>query len=194
MLEILIVIGVVGLDLLLKNLSANIWQQDPLVLIKGVLELTYVENRGAVWGIFQGSRIPFIILTLLFLALLVFFLIKARKKLNTYSRILLALLFAGAVGNLIDRVFLGYVRDMIYFRLIDFPVFNIADSAIVIGVILLLIQTFFMKHGVFEVAEQVFPDKKKKAKDAEAANAAPTASSQASQPDEPTVPQEKIET
>ena len=65
---------------------------------------------------------------------------------SVLTRIILALLFSGAIGNLIDRIFLGYVRDMIYVSLINFPVFNVADSAITIAAVLLVIETFFIKR------------------------------------------------
>ena len=64
-------------------------------------------------------------------------------------RISLALIFAGALGNFIDRVALGYVRDMLYFKLIDFPVFNVADSAICIGAAILIIDVLFFKGKTF---------------------------------------------
>ena len=80
------------------------------------------------------------------------------------TRVILSLLFAGAIGNLIDRVFLGYVRDMIYFSLINFPVFNVADSAITIAAALLVIETFFVKGKTttFDLMESCFPKKEKK--------------------------------
>jgi signal peptidase II len=83
---------------------------------------------------------------------------------SVLTRIILALLFSGAIGNLIDRIFLGYVRDMIYVSLINFPVFNVADSAITIAAVLLVIETFFIKGRVttFDLMEACFPKKNKK--------------------------------
>jgi signal peptidase II len=75
--------------------------------------------------------------------------IKEYKRMHTAMRISLALIFAGALGNFIDRVALGYVRDMLYFKLIDFPVFNVADSAICIGAAILIIDVLFFKGKTF---------------------------------------------
>ena len=139
----------------------------PLKLIPGVLELTYLENRGAVWGLMQGWRIVFLIATFLFLGIIIWFYIKKHREMTVLTRIILALLLSGAIGNLIDRVFLGYVRDMIYFSLINFPVFNVADSAISIAAVLLVIETFFIKKQVttFDLMEECFPKKGKKSKE-----------------------------
>ena len=115
----------------------------------------------------QGWRIVFLVATVLFLGVLIWFYAKERKEMTTLTRVILALLFSGALGNLIDRVFLGYVRDMIYVSLIHFPVFNVADSAITIAAGLLIIETFFIKGRVttFDLMEACFPRKKKKAAD-----------------------------
>lgn len=83
------------------------------------------------------------------------------------SRCILLLLFAGALGNLVDRVLLGYVRDMIYVSLIQFPVFNIADSSIVIGAGLLIIETLFLKDGIFDLMEKKNKTKQQTSKEAE---------------------------
>lgn len=146
--------AVLAADILIKRYAASVWADKPLVLINGVLEMTYVENRGAAWGMLQGARVAFIILTAVFLLAAVYFYFKRRKELNRLSTVIIALIFAGALGNLIDRTVYGYVRDMIYFSLIDFPVFNIADSAIVIGTGLLIIQTLFCRNGIFDVIER----------------------------------------
>ena len=150
-----------------KLWAARALSAQPLVLIPGALELTYLENRGAVWGLMQGWRIVFLVATCLFLIVIVWFYAKKRKEMSVLTRIILSLLFSGAVGNLIDRVLLGYVRDMIYFRLINFPVFNVADSAITIAAVLLVIETFFVKGRAttFDLMEQSLPKKDKKPSD-----------------------------
>lgn len=149
----LLSIVILAADLFTKAYAASVWSESPLVLIKGALELTYVENRGAAWGMLKGARIAFIVLTVLFLVALLVFCFRFRSELNVFSRIIIVLLFSGAFGNLIDRIVFGYVRDMIYVSLIEFPVFNIADSAIVIGAILLAAQTFFRHDGIFDILE-----------------------------------------
>ncbi len=150
------------IDQVTKIWSARALSVRPLVLIPGVLELTYLENRGAVWGLMQGWQIVFLVASFLFLGVLIWFYAKKRTEMTVLTRIILALLFSGAAGNMIDRVFLGYVRDMIYFRLINFPVFNVADSAITIAAALLIVETFFVKRKAttFDLMEACFPKKK----------------------------------
>ena len=160
----ILITAVIAIDMLSKWYAATSLSQAPAVLIKGVLELTYVENKGAAWGIFQGARIPFIILTALFLLGFLFVYFKFKNEFNTLSKIVFALIFSGALGNLIDRAIFGYVRDMIYFSVINFPVFNIADSAIVIGAALLIIQTLFLKNGLFDILEKHTQKNKREAK------------------------------
>lgn len=155
-------IAVMAADLISKRFAAKTLVKAPIILIEGVLELTYVENRGAAWGMLAGARVPFIILTVVFLAAVVLFCCKYHSELNLLSRAICALLFAGAFGNLIDRIAFGYVRDMIFVSLINFPVFNIADSAIVIGAALLVIQTLFCRDGIFDILEKHAVKKKEK--------------------------------
>ena len=110
-----------------------------MTLITGVLELQYLENRGMAFGMLQG-KIPLLIaLCLLFFCVFLYIYIKIPKTRYYLPLICTALvLAAGAVGNLIDRVFRGYVIDFIYFSLIDFPVFNVADIYVVCSGIFLV--------------------------------------------------------
>lgn len=160
--EWIIALLVLIIDQLSKLYAAQVLSKGALVLIPGVLELTYLKNTGAAWGMFQGARIPFILLTVAFLILCLWFYKKKWSDLTKLSRIILLLIFSGALGNLIDRVVLGYVRDMIYFSLINFPVFNVADSAIVIGAILLILETLLTKNGLLDVLEKTLDKKKSK--------------------------------
>lgn len=169
MLELLILIGVVGLDQVSKYLSADILptlEGGTFPIIQDVLHLTYAENRGAAFGMLQDMRWFFIIMTLLLSSLIAYLLIKKRSKLHTMLRISLALILSGAIGNnLIDRLIFGYVRDMIDFRLINFAVFNVADSAICVGAALLCIDIFFCKKGRAMLEELDEWMKKKPAKE-----------------------------
>lgn len=167
--EVLLAIIILILDQATKIWAAKVLAAKPLVLIPGALELTYLENRGAVWGLMQGWRIVFLIATVGFLWALLWFYRERRQDMTKLSLIILALLFSGAVGNLIDRVLLGYVRDMIYFSLINFPVFNVADSAITIAAGLLILETLFLRKRTttFDLVEQCFPKKEKKTEKAE---------------------------
>lgn len=101
----------------------------------------YVENRGAAFGILQGATAFFIVLTAVISAGILYYLCFKVPKEDRVLKMSLSLIFAGAVGNLIDRVRLGYVVDFFYFHIKDlfhWPVFNVADSIVVIGVIILL--------------------------------------------------------
>ena len=135
-----------------------------VTLIPGLLGLTYVENRGAAWGLFNNNQLLlYIFSALVTLAMLVFFVWKY-KKLNELLRIALALIIAGALGNMIDRFAFMYVRDMIQFLFIDFPIFNVADSAITIGGVLLFIDVlFFEKEKKNDGAENTEANKEAEA-------------------------------
>lgn len=153
MLEIIIIILILVIDQISKYLIQLYLSPvgSSLPLIEGVFHLTNAHNTGAAWGMLPGFRWMFIPLTIIVCGIIVFVMIRFHKKLCVFSRITLALLFAGAVGNLIDRVALSYVRDMFDFCLINFPVFNIADSSLTIGCILLVIDALFLKdRSIFE--------------------------------------------
>ena len=154
MLELIIIIVILALDQLSKyliqlNLSP-VGTSTPV--IDGFLQLTNVHNTGAAWGMLEGFRWLFIPLTILVAAIILFVLIRFRKKLTVFSRITLALLFAGAVGNFIDRVALSYVRDFIDITpWFSFPVFNVADSSLSVGCVFLVIDALFLKDkSLFE--------------------------------------------
>lgn len=106
-----------------------------VTIVKGLLYITHVRNKGAVFGLFSGKQTLFIVATLLSICLIVFYYVKMRETLFVLNTAL-GLELGGAIGNLIDRLSRGWVTDFIHVR--DFPVFNIADSAIVVGVVLLL--------------------------------------------------------
>lgn len=113
------------------------------VVIKDIFSLTYVENRGAAFGILQNSRWIFICATIIILAVLIVYKIKfgpQGKIINTS----LCLLISGAIGNLIDRIFRGFVVDMLEVTFIEYPVFNVADCFVVIGAVLLGIYIMFI--------------------------------------------------
>ena len=127
----------IAIDQITKWLTVNFLKPiSNIDLIPRFLSLTYVENRGAAFGIMQNSRWFFVIITLIFLIGLTIYAVKSKERTKLFC-ISSALVFAGAIGNLIDRVLSGYVVDMIRVHLFDFPVFNFADCCIVIGMILL---------------------------------------------------------
>lgn len=123
----------------------------PITIIPNFFRLTYVENYGAAFGILQNRKWFFIIITCAVVICLTFFLIKYYYKINFLMRIGLGMLLGGTIGNFIDRVRFGYVVDFFSFRLFnryEFPVFNIADIAIVIGTIIILILILFDRYEV----------------------------------------------
>ena len=113
-------------------------------IVSGILSLTYVENRGAAFGIMQNSRWFFIIFTAAVILAIVLYTIKTNTDEKLYLTSV-SLICAGGIGNLIDRIFRGYVVDMIEITFIDYPVFNFADICVVTGVILLCVYVLFAK-------------------------------------------------
>lgn len=113
------------------------------VIIKNFFNLTYVENRGAAWGIFNGNYWFLIITTVVALAFILWFIFRMKeyKKIDIISY---SMLIAGIMGNFIDRLVRGYVIDFFDFKIFDyyFPVFNIADILIVVSVIIMVICCF----------------------------------------------------
>jgi len=138
--------GVVVLDQITKwvvNRSMSLHESRPLV--DGVLSLTYVQNRGAAFGLLSSADLPyqaviFSLVGLVALAAIVAYSLQMPAD-NRLPQLGLALITGGAIGNLIDRATLGYVIDFIhvYWRQYDWPMFNAADSAISIGVALLVL-------------------------------------------------------
>ncbi|MEF9933694.1 MAG: signal peptidase II [Clostridium sp.] len=121
--------------------------QSDIVLVKGLFSLTYLENRGAAFGMFQNNKFILVGLTSLVIIGLIIFLYK-EKRLTKTLKISIILIIGGAIGNLIDRVFLGYVIDYFHFYItdiFDWPVFNIADICVVIGTGLMAISILFAK-------------------------------------------------
>ena len=122
------------LDQITKALTVSVLKVHDIVVIPGALTLTYVENRGAAFGIFQNKKIA--VFAYCYVRLL-------NQKSYRILRMLCVTYTAGALGNLIDRIFRGYVVDMIYFVPINFPVFNVADCYITVSTVILLIALFF---------------------------------------------------
>lgn len=114
-------------------------------LIEGVLEFQFFSNTGIAWSMLAGQMIFILFMGIIFLAVVLFFIIKLPdiKKFHIVY-LLCGVLSGGALGNMIDRIRLGYVVDFIYFSLIDFPIFNVADMCIVISIILLGILFIFV--------------------------------------------------
>lgn len=126
-------------------------------IIDNFFYFTYAHNKGAAWGMLSGRIGLFVIISVIAAVVMVIY-FKNTKEKEILTRYGLVLAFAGLVGNLIDRLYLGYVRDFIDFIIIgyDFPVFNIADMAVVIGVCLIVIEIIFEEyiHGKNEIRSE----------------------------------------
>ena len=125
----------VGLDQLSKYLAvAHLKEIDTFPLIEGIFHLTYLENRGAAFGMLANHRWVFMVIsTAAIVAVIVFMLAGYKKYYNPLLYTALAFIAGGGIGNMIDRVALGYVVDFFDFRLINFAVFNVADTFVCVG-------------------------------------------------------------
>jgi signal peptidase II len=131
---LVIVFVILSLDQLSKFfINRNLELNHSIPLIKGFFSITLVHNRGAAFGMFKGKPYLFIIASVV--AVILIPLILRKNKGSRLYTVALSLVLAGAIGNLIDRIFLGYVIDFLDFQI--WPVFNLADSSITLGAILL---------------------------------------------------------
>ncbi|NST28070.1 signal peptidase II [Enterococcus faecalis] len=129
----------VGLDQWSKYLTVqNISLGETKEFIPGFLSLTHLRNTGAAWSLLEGKMIFFYVITFRVCVVIIYLLIKNYKKSIWYS-VGLSFVLAGAIGNFIDRVRLGYVVDMLQTDFMNFPIFNVADSTLVVGVICIFI-------------------------------------------------------
>lgn len=116
-------------------------------IIHGFISFIYVHNSGAAWGIFSGRSIFLIIISIIVIALFIaFYVLRLRKfkdKISLWLSVSLGFIAGGCFGNLIDRIAFGYVRDFINFDFMNFPVFNVADICLTVGIILLFIYFIF---------------------------------------------------
>ena len=136
-LSVLIVV-VLALDLVTKYVFDGMYAEGTGVSL-GIFNLIIVHNHGAAWGIFSGNQVGLVILSLVFLAIFIWFYVKDKKK-SWLLTVTFAFLCAGCIGNLYDRLVFGYVRDFIQFAFWQsFPVFNFADVFLTVGVVMFVI-------------------------------------------------------
>lgn len=142
-----VILGVI-LDQYTKYLAVAYLQEKPITIIEGVFEFHYLENRGAAFGLFQNQQTFFLIITIITLCFVAYLYIRMpNTKHFLWLRVCLISITTGAIGNMIDRVRLRYVVDFLYFELIDFPIFNVADifaTVATFGLIVLLL--FYYKE------------------------------------------------
>lgn len=125
-------------------ISTKMILNQEIVLIPKVFSILYVKNTGAAFSILQNSSTLLTIINVVFIAILHSF-IKKEKNLTMFNCISLGLIMGGMFGNLLDRIIHHGVIDFIYIKIINFPVFNIADMGITLGVVLLLISSIVDK-------------------------------------------------
>ena len=130
---VIIAVGIL-LDQLTKYLAVeHLKPIESLPLWKGVLHLTYVENRGAAFGMLSESRWVFMVVSTVALSALLVYFYFFHRRYTYLGTVSLAMIISGGIGNMIDRTALGYVVDFIDFTLINFAVFNFADSIVCVG-------------------------------------------------------------
>ena len=140
---IAIILGVL-LDQYTKFLAVKHLQEKPIPIIDGVFELHYLENRGAAFGIMQNQQTFFLITGFLMLIVISILMVRLpNTKRMLPIRACSVAVAAGAIGNMIDRARLNYVIDFLYFKLIDFPIFNVADIYVTVAAFAIIVLVLF---------------------------------------------------
>ena len=143
--------AIVGVDQYTKFLTvANIPLHGQMDFVPGVLSLTFVRNYGAAWSSFQGMIWLFTLIFIFLTAVIVWEFSKKRMPFTNLERWCIAAIYGGGLGNMIDRLRLGYVVDMIQTEFMDFPVFNVADCFITCGCIALMIHLVFFNKAFWK--------------------------------------------
>ncbi len=149
---LLIIFGVISIDQLLKFWAVeelkSVGSMDFLKIGEfKIMDLTYAENTGAAFSSFQGSKVFLIVLPIALVIFLLVYLYKDSEK-NPIFSYSIAAVIGGGIGNLIDRIRLGYVVDYLDLQLFDFAIFNFADIFVVLGSIMILIYVIFIEKKV----------------------------------------------
>ena len=144
-------VGIVALDQWTKYLTvANIKEYQNIALLPGLFSLTFVKNEGAAWSMLSGMQWLFVAVFVVLTALVVLEYFVKPLPFTKSERWLIAAIYGGGLGNMIDRVRLGYVVDMIQTDFINFPIFNVADIFITCGCILLLVHLVFFNKAFWK--------------------------------------------
>ncbi len=142
---------IVGLDQFTKALTvANIALGEDIPFIPGLLDLTYVQNTGAAFSSFEGQQGLFAVIFVLFTGMILYEYFKKPMGFTVFERWCIAAIYAGGLGNMIDRLRLGYVVDMIETTFMEFPVFNVADCFITCGCVLLMGHLFLFNKAFWK--------------------------------------------
>lgn len=150
--DIIMIVILVALDQFTKKLACVYLQDKPAIkIIDGVLELNFLKNNGAAFGMLQNQKVFFVLVASMILVIIAYVLFRMPddKKYNV-MHVLLVMIASGAAGNMIDRVSHEYVVDFIYFVLINFPIFNVADIYVTVSTFLFVILfLFYYKENDF---------------------------------------------
>lgn len=150
-LMVLCVLGITAADQLTKFLVVqNIPLYDHIPAIPGLFRLTYVQNTGAAFSMLQDQQWLFLLIFLVLTVAIVYDFVKKSMPFTKLERWLIVLIYAGGLGNMIDRVRLGYVIDMIELEFMNFPVFNVADCFITCSCILLMVHLAFFNKDFWK--------------------------------------------
>ncbi len=128
----------------------NIPLHGEIPVLDGIFHLTYAQNTGAAWSMLSGMQWLFLLIFLAFTLGIVWEFSKKRWPFTTFDRWCIAVVYAGGLGNIIDRIRLGYVVDMIEVEFINFPVFNLADCCITCGCIALIVHLIFFNRDFWK--------------------------------------------
>lgn len=141
----LLTIFLVFLDQITKGLAVRFLKgREPFVIWDGVFELHYLENQGAAFGMLQGQRTFFLIIGIAVFAVALYLFRYMSENTRFWPlRLIAVCILAGAWGNMIDRLRFAYVVDFFYFKLIDFPIFNVADIYVSVGTAVLVVLILF---------------------------------------------------
>ncbi len=144
--DLVIIAFLIGLDQFTKMLAVAALKDKPAIkILDRVFELSYLENRGAAFGMLQNQKIYFVVIAVIMCIVVCYMLIKMPLDTKYFLlRACMVLIGAGAIGNLIDRVTLNYVVDFFYFVLINFPIFNVADIYVSVACVVLAIIILFV--------------------------------------------------
>ncbi|MCR4788249.1 MAG: signal peptidase II [Lachnospiraceae bacterium] len=144
--DIILLLILVAIDRYTKYLAVLKLKDKPAyTIISGVLEFNYLENKGAAFGMLQNQKYFFIFIALIFLAVMTYVLVKCpNEKKYIKLHILLVFIASGAIGNLVDRFKFDYVVDFIFFSLINFPIFNVADIYVTVSTFVLVFLILFV--------------------------------------------------
>jgi len=143
---VVLIILIIAVDQLVKYLvRANFTVGETLPVIPDIFHITYVQNRGAAFSMFQNMSVVTVLLPIALVILCAAALWYCRRKGERMLSIALAMIIAGGIGNLIDRIGAGFVTDMFDFQV--FPVFNVADISVTVGCVLAVVCVIFAEKG-----------------------------------------------